>query len=179
MRLFIAGRSRLPARFEPRLDIDPCPVTHMTHQPSPGPWRCSHTSLPAVFDLILGTCVPIVHCRRRLQGMSFLTARGLFGETSILVDREMESQTGHFLQLIGDDMKGRRFGLDIFTSSWKQPNRQRQTGMEKNESHGAMFLPASGRHEEGSPPRRKDRTTPADRGVVHGGLPLLCIETTT
>lgn len=37
MRLFIAGRSRLPARFERRLDIDPCPVTHMMHQPSPGP----------------------------------------------------------------------------------------------------------------------------------------------
>jgi hypothetical protein len=60
MRLFIGGRSRLPARFERRLDIDPLSCDTHDAPAVPGPWRCSHTSLPVVFDLILGTCVPLL-----------------------------------------------------------------------------------------------------------------------
>jgi hypothetical protein len=99
MRLFIGGGSRLPARFGGRLGIDPCPVTHMTHQPSPGD---TTTTLPVAFDLILGTCVPLSAMLRSAcsEQRIFLTACGLFDAASILADHKEARVADRFLQLI-------------------------------------------------------------------------------
>lgn len=70
--------------------------------------------------------------------MSFLTTRGLFGETSILVDRKMESQTGHFPQHF--PQLGRRFGLDGLALSWKQTGKDKQAGRGKQKAMGPSSL---------------------------------------
>jgi hypothetical protein len=65
----------------------------------------------------------------------------------------------------GKDKRARTNGL-----AERQPE-EKAIG-QASDPMGAISLPALGRHEEGSPPRRKDRTTPADRGV-DGGRPLV------